>query len=140
MFRVVCVALFASLVLANASAAQSTGSSEPDPRGPVLCVWMIYSILLSHGEACRQEDAAYLGKLRQGVGRIEDFIFRNSDATRQQLDDVKQSQMGPHVTECGPGGEVAAMYDAFKSDEADFDQELDILLEVDRPPVLNPCL
>ena len=123
-------------------------AAEPksDPRGAVLCAWMIYTELEAVGEACSpKQDRDFLVFLQSQIDRIKAFIVRNSDTTLAALEEkqrqVQASEAHRSSVSCQPDGDSMRMYNAIKSVERrQFIAEMDKLLEVDREPLANPCL
>ncbi|PAQ09000.1 hypothetical protein CIT26_14800 [Mesorhizobium temperatum] len=117
-----------------------------DPRGAVLCIWMIYASIHAIGENCApKQDRDFLDFLQSGIDRMNAFIIRNSDTTRAALDErqnqirTRQAQRG--TASCELEGESMALYNSLKSvDLSQSTANMDKLLEVDREPLLNPCL
>jgi hypothetical protein len=136
--------LSASVALALATTALPARSQEAvtsEPQGAVLCIWMISSAILHYGEACRaDQDGEYVIKLRRNVGRMEAFIFRNSDITSDQLEAYNRRRPSMQGDQCESGGEMAKLYELAKKRGDQLDEETDRLLAVERPPEWNPCL
>ncbi|SJM35425.1 conserved exported hypothetical protein [Mesorhizobium delmotii] len=117
-----------------------------DPRGAVLCIWMIYASIHAIGENCApKQDRDFLDFLQSGIDRMNAFIIRNSDTTQAALDErqnqirARQAQRG--TASCELEGESMALYNSLKSvDPSQSTANMDKLLEVDREPLLNPCL
>lgn len=136
------IAAFAACAIAGAAPpikAQVTGKSET--QGAVLCIWMISSSILHFGEACRAgQDGEYLATLRRNVERMEAFIFRNSDITPDQLEAYNRRRPSMQSAQCEPGSETMFLYENAKRQGNQLDEQTHKLLEVERPPVWNPCL
>ncbi|HEV7434744.1 MAG TPA: hypothetical protein VGO22_07725 [Pseudorhizobium sp.] len=136
------IATFVACAIAGAAhplRAQETGKSEP--QGAVLCIWMISSSILRFGDTCRAEqDGEYLATLRRNVERMEAFIFRNSDITADQLEAYNRRRPSVQSAQCEPGSETMSLYENAKRQGNQLDEQTDKLLEVERPPVWNPCL
>ena len=119
---------------------------KTDPRGAVLCAWMIYTEIEAVGEACSpQQDRDFLVFLQSQIDRIKAFIVRNSDTRPAALDaqqrQVRASEAHRSSVSCQPDSESMQMYNAIKSvDRRQIIADMDKLLEVDREPVANPCL
>ncbi len=115
-----------------------------DERGAVLCIWMIHSSMLHIGETCSATtDDDFLDVLRVSVIRIEDFIVRNSDMTLVQLAEERRKRDSQAPSNlCDPAGESMRLYAQVKERVTigEMRAQIDKLLEVDRPPVSNPCL
>lgn len=126
------------------------GSSvEMDPRGGVMCIWMLYVSLKALAENCyRERDAAYIETLDWSIDEMEKFILRNSKMTAGQLAQgreyyvryVVEGVTADRAGTCAPG--IGSLYPApdkipnRQAVEADIRQ----LLSIDRPPSWNPCL
>lgn len=129
---------------------------EIDPRGAVLCTWMIYTGLYEIGERCfPDEDRELLAILDAGIGRIEDFIVRNSDDTEASIAQKRsryiagRRQMTSRESACAPDGGSVEFYRPLRDDfnrigrdafRLQMEKGLDEHLAVDRKPVANPCL
>lgn len=126
--------------------AASVEEPKADPRGAVLCAWMIYTELEAVGETCSQkQDRDFLVFLQSQIDRIKAFIVRNSDTTQAALEEqqrqVRASMAHRGSASCQPDGESMQFYNSFKSiDRGQIIAEMDKLLEVDREPLANPCL
>lgn len=117
---------------------------KSDPRGAVLCAWMIYTEVEAIGETCSPEqDRDYLVFLQSQIDRIKAFIVRNSGTTPAALEDqqrrVRAIAAKRHGASCQ--GDGIKLYNSIRSvDRRQFVAEMDKLLEVDREPLANPCL
>ena len=122
------------------------GEPKADPRGAVLCAWMIYTEIEAVGETCSpQQDRDFLIFLQSQIDRIKAFIVRNSDTTPAALEEqqrqVRANKAHRSNVSCQPDSDSMQMYNAIKSvDRRQIIADMDKLLEVDREPVANPCL
>lgn len=120
--------------------------SESDPRGAVLCIWMIYSSLHAIGQTCEpQADRDFQDLLEAKIDEMDAFIIRNSETTQPMLDTRRQkllsAQQARGKSACEAKAESMRMYTQFKSIGASrINKEISKLLEVDRKPLANPCL
>lgn len=122
--------------LPNAGHSQDPG---PDPRGAVMCVWMIYVSIKQIGDECLPDDREFPAFLASRIARLEEFIIRNSDLTQEFLEERKK--VYEKQVRCEPDGEAIRLYQGVKErDWALIDNDLDKFLEVERPPAWNPCL
>lgn len=119
---------------------------KSDPRGAVLCAWMIYTEIEAVGETCSPEqDRDFLVFVQSQIDRIKAFIVRNSDTTPSALEDqqrqVREIAAKRRSASCQPGGDGMQLYNSIRSlDRRQIIAEMDKLLEVDREPLANPCL
>ncbi len=139
------VAIFLACALLALCRSPATAQAEnPDPRGAVMCMWMIHSTLSQVADKCRPNaDHQFRNALRSGVKRMEDFIIRNSDTTLEQIDQQKKLRAERSVAHrCDSSNEAFREFERLRDtiSISDLEKEIDRLIEVDRPPVWNPCL
>lgn len=141
MIKTFTAAIFALVTSTHSGLAQS---EKPDPRGAVMCIWMIYASLELIAEKCGAVDGdpAFFRTLQSNVDRMDAFIFRNSEITRKTLDQyLARSFVGSADDVCSRTAEPLALYEGVRQRGGEqLTQDIDKLLEVERPPVFNPCL
>ncbi|MEO9338569.1 hypothetical protein ABFT80_14090 [Mesorhizobium sp. SB112] len=141
MFKTLIASLLMSLFSTHTSYAQQ---DKPDPHGAVMCVWMVYASLERIVEECgtANRDAKFFQTFQSNVDRMEAFIFRNSEITRAHLDKYLVGLSRENQRDlCAPSSDHLRMYEIGRERGGDaLTQDIDKLLEVERPPVFNPCL
>ena len=113
-------------------------------KGAVLCAWTLYDTMAIIGETChRNRDAALREELRDGVGRIENFIMANSrtPVSRQGLDDARRQRRAELDRGLCRQRDAVEMYRALREQGPEaVRSNIDDLLSIPREPVMNPCL
>ena len=126
-------------------------SYDTSGHGAVLCT---YEILLTYKkgmDACSVKDKKIHAELDKQIDRIQDFIVKNSvvPATKdeliqsaaqaefgykQRVENMSDEEYQKNCVEMGPKNLQEIVFNK------EFDQELEELLSVPRPPAFNPCL
>lgn len=125
-------------------------------HGAVMCSWGLYISFRSYLNVCPGEDSANLANdLNNAIDRMNDFIVENSiqpttkaaveaDVERRfQTDLDKMKNLSPDQIGkvCGPRGWGYAITERLKAmSHEERVSEIDKLLSVKRPAVMNPCL
>lgn len=150
------VLLLASLLPALAHAAPSDDELRGDPRGAVLCIWVIYVDLKAMGKVCAfDQESAFEKVLAESIDRMDGFITANSTTTQAELDRKKDEEFarmrkdmdiaGPALSRDACQGNIKSdgieMYRSFEAQGAEkIRRDISELLAVPRTPVFNPCL
>ncbi|CCE09606.1 conserved hypothetical protein [Bradyrhizobium sp. STM 3843] len=129
--------------------------SDHTGLGAVQCSWEIYVAVRAYVEACVPgEDRTFEVDLDDAIKRMNDFIVENSlvPVTKSQLQDaveqrkrqvgdaVRGQSNGDHTKQCEADA-VRPISLALRSMSHDARvSNLNRLLSVKRPPVMNPCL
>lgn len=119
---------------------------KSDPRGAVLCAWMIYTEIEAIGETCSlEQDRDFLVFLQSQIERIKAFVVRNSDTTVSALEEqhcqVRTIAAKRRSASCQSDSDGMQLYNSIKAvGRKQIVAEMDKLLEVDREPLANPCL
>lgn len=117
-------------------------------RGAVMCAWMLRVEMVGAIEACQLEgqDALRQDLLRH-LDAINAFIVENSlePVSRPELDRrmaERWSRMrGPEKeTVCTRSGHLAVVADMARTPRQSLTADVEVLLSVPRPPVMNYCL
>lgn len=134
----------------------SSTAIDDSGYGAVGCAWIIYVSIKAELVTCKNNnDADVVAELDRAIGKINDFIVKNSvpPITKTQLEEqilrqVKEIEKNKAQIiedtgakqEC-PNRNVAQFVDNFRQRPRDeFRQSIDKMLSVPRPPVSNPCL
>ncbi|WEK41328.1 MAG: hypothetical protein P0Y50_06885 [Candidatus Brevundimonas colombiensis] len=121
-----------------------TVQTDVSGKGAVLCAWTLYDTMAIIGETChRNRDAALREELRDGVGRIENFIMANSrtPVSRQGLDDARRQRRAELDRGLCRQRDAVEMYRALREQGPEaVRSNIDDLLSIPREPVMNPCL
>lgn len=109
---------------------------------PVLCAWGIYVELAKYGEICKlDENRDFLDALDANIARMDEFILRNSDFTREQLDAWQAVPTDVDADICEAGSEMRMIFESVLDYPIEqMNAQTDELLAVDRPPLADPCL
>lgn len=140
-----------ALALSALSAKADEIKAPPvDERGAVLCIWSIAMVQLIIGESCFAErDREYLSTLRWSIREMDAFIIRNSTTSAAQLASNKAKMRDETLRNLQKNGSgICQSQDAMvfypEPGQMPTRQAVELftkkLLEVDRPPVMNPCL
>ena len=105
---------------------------------------MIYATFETVALTCGADahDRQFFAALQSGVDRIEQFMFRNSDITPQQLEDYLDRSVRRMPDLCEADSSTLKLYEDVRQrfSPAWLASSLDTLLEVERPVLWNPCL
>ncbi len=111
-------------------------------RGAVLCHWMIMVSVKAVGEKCHAgENQAIDNAIQQSLTDINIFVAANSNRKKEDLeaDTLAQLSSAKQLSVCTGDGE--AFYQLLTSQGPDgIKASTQHMLEIPRPPVMNPCL
>ena len=117
-------------------------------KGAVLCVWLLYAQTQATVDVCGLPISATDTAIRDGIGRIDRFIIRNSTepVTQAQLRNSEAIFKNQQITRIVQPGHFHGSCDG--KDIAPFRQgnpeqvekSIDALLSIPREPLMNPCL
>lgn len=113
--------------------------------GSPLCVWQIYSTLLSYAERCRVDQGTDRRVvLEESVQHLERFIIDNSDFQQPQLDAAKAElwRKTDHPEICDPDDAVSELYqtDAASQSPAELRAWIAKYVSAPRNPADGGCL
>ena len=87
--------------------------TDPRPGEGVLCVWAFVAVAAEAGRRCRPgRDPEFQLELAHAMSRFEEYVRRNSDHTRAEIEQFERDQGMGGATDaalCRP--EVAGVYD-----------------------------
>jgi hypothetical protein len=121
-------------------------------HGAVLCSWEIFLDVRAALENCASEEDKKLKKVvDNSIGRINDFIVANSltSVTKNEVERSAREKIARERKQfavMSKEGQKKACSSNFLQhftryvSDGKFEQEINELLSVPRPPVLNPCL
>ena len=118
-------------------------------RGPVLCIWSITVTQIAVAEKCfKGQPTEYVEALKWSVGRMDDFIKRNSVTLQKDLDGRRSKLTGEVVKKikldangvCVPGQPLLVFYPKQIPPRSAIAEATNKLLEFDQRPEMNPCI
>ena len=131
-----------------------TGSDESG-HGAVMCIWTIHATRLAMLEVCPSSDLSpWKAELASALDKIDDFIVSNNltpiseESLRERREELVDGLRGevarmtpPDVERACRSGSVEEMLGPLRSMSVEnFRADLEQVLAVPRPPVMNPCI
>lgn len=121
-------------------------SVDNSGHGAVMCSWTIYVEMSAAMDVCPDPDPRFKEELTSAIDRIDDFIVANSPLPvtkaaieeRQKAEMARTAKLGAARLCSGDFAQLLAKLRATPREK--FRHEVDDLLSVPRPPVMNPCL
>ena len=133
------------IAVLTASCAGLVSAAPPKdiPGRGVLCLGTFIYFAEKTGNQCRAgQDPEFQARIASYSKRFDDYIIRNTGGDPSILEKFKESQnlnSQDHRYICE--GDAAAIYDGFKSQDADeLDRAVDELLAHDGPPSFGDCV
>jgi hypothetical protein len=129
----------------------STMMMDVSGHGAVRCALQTFITFVIVNDVCRVNDTKWRSVLMSAVGRIGEFAERNAiepvkkgEIVARAEDSIKQAAVNTSAEEIKqactePRGFVEAYSILREMGEAKFVAQVDDLLSVERPAVLNPC-
>lgn len=124
--------------------------------GAVTCLWELYIVMAAVLDVCAlEQDQGLREELAAGIGRINGFIADNSlwPATVAEVEAAAAARFARSRDEglavpsemrqqvCAPGEAGNPLVAGLRSSErAGLKAEIDKLISVPRPPMMNPCM
>jgi hypothetical protein len=111
-------------------------------RGAVLCSWLIVIDLKATSETCHQGRNQPLDDaLQKSLDDITSFVVANSSRKAEEFKASTSLQLSLAKAEAICTGDATEFYKNFTSSgEKGIHEWTSKLLEIPRPPVMNPCL
>jgi hypothetical protein len=146
--------LLTFLSLGLLAIASTTVSAQVQPpmgssRGPVLCIWSITVTQIAVAEKCfKGQNPEFVEALRWSIGKMDEFILRNSNTKQMELEarkiklsgDVLKNVKVDPAGACVPGQPLLVFYPKQIPPRAEIETATNRLLEFNRRPEMKPCI
>ena len=133
--------LVATLAQPSVLAAQDTAPAW-DPRGAVLCTYVITALLAKVQDTCLPDHSTAKASLADSLAKHQAFVLRNTDETEASLIAFEAQQTDLKGASCATLESEGwlQMVEEIEKDPTSYRAEIDEILSVDRKPLWNPCL